>query len=607
MQFTFDGIKSEFKSRLSLLSNWRKTLYFGVYERLADVVAYVLDKFVYITEVYYRESNWLTATLRTTLVTRSKFLSYTPYRKVSASGNIVLSADPSFSSVYTYSGESVVIPRWTEFIDTTTTITVFNTEQIIYYKNTVGSLTIPVKEGIPKSFTYTAKGEISETIYLYSDSIENDEIEIFIVDTDGNVLYDVSIVEDLYFIEEQTNYYCTVKNASDFTNVQIQFGDNITARSLTVGEKVLIKYAESKGDEGNIQSTGVIVTVKNQLYDADENPVTLYVTNLEAIADGRDHEEIESIRQNAPRLFQTGYRAGSEDDWVAIIETHPQVYKAIVWTEEDLGNPSLGYDQNKVYGTAISADGTELTSAQKSDISLNYIKERKSPTEIFIWEPLEIIFSMFKVWAKVQTLSFPVITGQVKDTLHDTYGILNVDFKQNIYESNFINTIDDLETVIHHETELYHLEKNFAATLSQYEVKVSYPSSETAVLEEQVYLSPDTMEIWIKRKISDTWYDPFQCAYESSGQLWGTSGFVFSSTDVDYANNEITYTCDTIVNNPGKYGIQNPGDSNPTGYILSIAYKTQDGYGEQTNNLRISKFYQITDVDEDYIFCDLEY
>jgi len=48
MTFDFQGIKSELKTELSLLSNWSTTLYYGVYERILDVIAYAFNKDVYL-------------------------------------------------------------------------------------------------------------------------------------------------------------------------------------------------------------------------------------------------------------------------------------------------------------------------------------------------------------------------------------------------------------------------------------------------------------------------------------------------------------------------------------------------------------------------------
>ncbi|MDD5651517.1 MAG: hypothetical protein PHF86_14075, partial [Candidatus Nanoarchaeia archaeon] len=61
MTWTFDGIKIEIKTRLSLLSNWANTLYYGVYERIIDVIAYIIYRLIYIIQFYYRESSWTNA------------------------------------------------------------------------------------------------------------------------------------------------------------------------------------------------------------------------------------------------------------------------------------------------------------------------------------------------------------------------------------------------------------------------------------------------------------------------------------------------------------------------------------------------------------------
>ena len=607
MIFSFEGIKEEIKNRLSLLSDWRKILYFGVYERLVDIMAYIIDKFAYTTEIYFRESQWDKAELRESIIGQLGPLSYIAHRKKSAFGTLVLNASSNFSSGSVYTGESVPIYRWSEFTNENGDVNVFALEDSIYYKNTVGNHSITVKEGTPKEYLYTALGNINEAILIASDSVENDELDVFIVDSNKNILQTVTIIDDLYFAEDLTNYYCSIKNSDDYTNITINFGDNIKARALKAGELVLVKYAESKGSTGGTQSQDVITVIKTPLYDANNNSVSLYVTNEEAISDGSEIESITSIKKNAPRLFQTGYRCGNDEDWVAAIESSSYVKKAKTWTDEDLGLVYEESNMSKIYATAISTDGSSLTSAQQQDISLNIIKEKKSPTEILIWQPLQKLYLLFETTAKVINLSFPVIKTQIKTALINNFGILNTEFKNNVYESNYIAIIDDLDSVIKHETILYHLEKPMPLISTNHEILVSYTQSSTSVLEDQVYVVPESVKVWIKRKIASVWQEPYTCAEVISGQLIGVNGFTFSDTLINSGTNMISYTCNTIINNPAEYGVIDPGENDALGYELALAYKTKDGYGLETNSVRLPMFYHITDIDDYYVFCDLEY
>jgi hypothetical protein len=564
--YTYDSIKTEIQNRLSLLSNWQKTLFLGVYESIIDAVSYAIDKrCLYPAEVYYRESNISTATQYVTIMPLADALSYTPFRKNGAYGYVQLSADSTFSGSYVYAGSTVVIDRWTEFTDSTGSINTYCTDKTIYYALTSGNLNISVKEGIPKEFLYIANGSVNETITIYSDSIDNEEIDVYIVDANNEILYTVlkcgvDVVErKLFYLNDLTNYYCQIDNDASFEKINIIFGNGISTNKLNSGDRILIKYAETKGDLGNIESTAVISKIKNTLYDINGNKVTLYVTNQDSITDGTDIESIESIKYNAVNLFQTGYRCGGYTDWVEILQAHPMIEKAIIWSTDDVADDTLTANQNKIYVTAITTTGTELTTAEKADITINYLKDKKSPCEVVAWQSLNIIYAVFRVTGKVENLSIPVISTQINDSLEAAYYILNTDFKVDIYESNFTSLIDQNDYVLHHNTEIYNMEKGFGYNTLNYVLATSVVAADQSDLTQQIYLVPDTLEIWIRINTPPSvpiTAAPTKIAYDSGGViiasdntyvdiLLGSSKLGTSSTGL--ANNATVYTASTTI------------------------------------------------------------
>ena len=505
MTYTYDGILAELKTRLSLLSNWQKTLWGGVYEAILSSIAYAIDKrCIYPAEVYFRESNLATATQYLFVIPQADMLGYDAARKVGANGTIQLSADSTFSSSYVYAGATTVIPKWNEFTDTTGSVNVYCTTQSVYYAVTSGNLDILVKEGIPKQFLYIASGIPDEVITLYSDSIDNDEIDITIVDANNETLYTVLKcgvdVTDrkLFYINDLTDYYCEIKNDYTFENIQITFGNGINTLALYAGARVLIKYADTKGDLGNISAISTINTIKTKLYDVNGLAVTLYVTNQAAITDGATIETIDSIKYGAINLFQTGYRCGGYTDWIEVLQAHPLIHKAVIWSTDDVADDTLTTLQNKVFVTAITNTGTALSTAEKADITINYLKDKKSPCELVSWQSLNVIYAVFRVDAVVETLSFPAIAVQLNDSLDAEYSILNTDFKTNIYESNFTSIIDNNAYVIHHVTDIYNLEKRFYFTKSNYTLATSVLAADESDLTKQCYLQANTFEIWVR-------------------------------------------------------------------------------------------------------------
>lgn len=616
MDWSFDGIKTYLKDKLSAMSNWTNTLYYGVYERLIDLIAYIIEKLLYVVQVYYRESSWTQSQKIEFIAQECELLGYKYHRKIGAIGNIIISADPTFSSSFINPLNDVPIPRWSLFTNTDKTENVYCTDATIYYKGTVGNQTVPVKEGIPKSYLYIAQGVTNETIYLYPADviygIDNDEVDIFISNASGEELYEVTVVDNLYFIEDTVNYYCTVKNVPDFSSVNITFGDGISTPKLNAGMYILIRYAETLGDQGNIQSTNIIRNIDSTIYDVGDTDVTslLYVNNIESISDGSDFESIESIRNKAPALFESGFRAGSKTDWASIINTVPYIYKSRAWSAEDVGGSALIPDQNTVFVTAVTNSGDDLTVAQHTDIEVNYLKPVKSPTETITWEALEKVYGFFNVNAKLNSSSSNIVEADIKEVLNTEYSVLNVDFQTNIYESAYIGVIDSVSNIVYHNTTLDHMEKNVAKTAANETIIPSNLPVDTSILADQVLLVNNTLRIWEKEKIAGMWGAVRQIGYEASGLIYSSmpSSFTISATNVNFLTNQYSYII-TGVGGSGviETGTRNPGDADPNGYLLYLTYQTKDGNGVNQNCIRLPRRNQITDIDEDFIFTTLSF
>jgi hypothetical protein len=616
MTWTFEGIVTEFKTRLSLLSNWATTLYYGVYQRIIDLMAYAIEKLLYVAQFYYRESRWTQAQRIESLTQECDKLSYNYHRKIGAIGNLSISSSSIFDLSNVNLLNDVNILKWDTFTDSIKSSIVYATSDVVYAKNTIGNQLIPVREGLPKSFTYNAEGISSEIIYLYASDvdhgIDNDIVEVFIVDSNDNIIYTVNIVDNLYYINDLVNYYCTVKNTFDFTSVLITFGDGLTSPSLTAGQRILIKYAETLGDKGNIQASSSIVIINSTLFDAGGTDVTasLYVTNLEAITGGADFEGIESIRNNAPHLFQSGYRAGCNLDWLSIINSVPYIYKSTIWTVDDIGGSSLLPEQNTVFVTAVTTTGDDLTDAQRDDIETNYLKERKSPTETITWKNLEKIYTYFNIIGKITNQTSAVVHGAIVDAIHNAYSTLHTDFQTNIFYSNAMALISSVPNVKYHVSTLNNMEKNLPKTVISNTILPSMLPSETTTLTDQVLLVPNSLVLWLKQKSSNIWGNLMQIGHDLSGVILNDMPSSFSITQgyVTPPINTYSYTLASVSGSGVlELGIQNPEANNPDGYLIYISYQTKDGNGDNINSIRMSKRYQITDVDEDFIKTELTY
>jgi len=683
MDYTQAGILEEMKTKLSLLSNWQRTLYSGVYERLFSVISYIIFKLVYVAEFLYRESNWSQAQKIESLMNKISFLNYTPYRKIGASGNILVTANAvasagDFESNYTYEDETVVIPKYTRFTDTNNELNFYSTEAKTYFKDQVvknqymsglatdqsagltgipladygsgiidltegdvvwiqgtdnydgfydiealttgrvdiratfvtetfdgnetiisGLTQIPVREGEIKEYIHTASGDANEVITIFGDSIDNAGITVDIVDVNNVVLNEVDIVgidtddDKLYFIDDVDNYYCQIDTGSDFESVKFTFGDGVSVKKLEAGNRVRISYGETLGADGNVQNLNTVIAIKDTIVDVLGSEVTLYVTNKEELSNASDEEDIESIRNNAPNLFGTGYRCGGYADWIAILERHDYINKVKIWSTDDVADDTITTNQNKIYVVAIAEDGSALTASQQNTVTIDYLKDLKSPTEVVSWQPLSIVYLKAIVTSTVKTESFTVIQNQINSAIYDAYNITAVDFAEDIHESNATAIVDNLVNVVYNSIDIYHLEKDLDASTSAQTILVSKLGSEEADATKQILCTTGSFELWLELFTDGAWQSPIRIGYDDGlGTLLddATNNYDLQGTLITYGANTITFTAN------GLTGLQKDID-----YKLSMSYKTEDGNGAKINDIRFANAYTISDVDTDYI------
>jgi hypothetical protein len=607
MIFNFAGIKMLLTDRLRLFSDWVNVLYFGVYERIIDMVAFTLEKVVYIAEFYYREANFRYARKLNSVSNIAYLLGYSPKRSIGAKGTLFVSGSPSFSSTYKYLGYNVLIKKYTKFTDEDNELEVYCAADTIYYRNTVGSLSVPIKQGTPKEYFYTAIGQPNEIVYLYSSSIDEEDINVFVVDINDNILYECTKTENLYFEEDTTTIFYEVTTSSDFSSVQIKFGDGQQIKKLPTGERLLFQYAETLGENGDITSSNIIDRPVDSLEDEYGTEVLLYMRNEDGITGGVGIEDIESIRQNARKLFQTGSRCVTTNDWTSLINSVPYVDKSIAWSIYDEGGSTLIEDQNSVYLTALTTTGEHLTTSQKTEIENDYLKPAKTITEIITWYDTEKVYAHFIIDAKLlPTESIPTAETEIKNTLYDTFSATTVDYQQNIYESNYIRVIDSIDSIVYHSTDMYNMEKNFNFLTEERSIIPSFTSSDTTLPENQVYIVPDTLAIYAQIKTSGVWEDPVKIGEDTSGVISSLIPTTYTiSGSVNYVSNKFNFYVQggKIVSGAS----QNPDDAIPEGYLLNIHYKTQDGNNELQKDIRLPRRYQITDMDFSFIDTNLSY
>ena len=448
LQYDVNSITQRLVTRLKSKASFAELLPFSTNMRILESFSEELSDLANYGEFLTRENTWTLARDRSSLLASEAIHRYNAHRKIGASGNIrvgmsdlIQSLDWSNSSTYAigdtvyYSdilytailastnkiplsnptywtainispSSNVDIPQWTVFSDAAGTYK-FTTFAASFLQTSQNYIDVAVIQGTPQTFNYTAQGIANEEITVPFAGIENTYYEVWV-----NGVQWTEILALLDASSTSTNF--ETEDAVDFQSLFIKFGDDTYGKKLTVSDSVVFKYISTLGVSGNINSSNIITKLVSTLrYISTGSVADAKCTNIDPLVGGVDEEDIESIRLNAPRIFQAGDRASSYNDYTSIIlNTFSFVDKVVVWgayeTNLDAGvDPwtPIPAEENVVHVAAISQALTNLTTDQKYQISLG-INNYKSPTDIVTYEDCRFVGLIFNTTAYVSNTTF---------------------------------------------------------------------------------------------------------------------------------------------------------------------------------------------------------
>jgi hypothetical protein len=150
---------------------------------------------------------------------------------------------------------------------------------------------------------------------------------------------------------ESRNKKCIVRTGND-GKIEILFGDGIISE-IPRGV-VEIRYLSTLGSSGNIFNSQDVEVNFNGPEAITYNPSSIsnenvsYYLNISPLG-GDDIESIESIKNNAPRIFASLDRFVNDDDYIAGLKTLGNVKYAMAYGEDDLGIGDYRYSNVIVY------------------------------------------------------------------------------------------------------------------------------------------------------------------------------------------------------------------------------------------------------------------
>lgn len=521
VQFDFDSIKNRLIERLRTKESWKNILFFSTNSRIIDVFAEELEYCMQMNEIYSTECKWTLAKQRSSIMSEVQFFNYYPYRKIGATGFVRVSTSSTFNSSYP---RMIPILKYSEF-STSSGITVLCSETTNIPAG-VNYVDIPVVQGTYKSQTFLATGIENESFKIINPSVENFVFDVYV----NNELYTV-----ISFIRESSSgldKVCTVTNINDFSGIIITFGDGYFGRKLNNGDIVEIKYIETNGLSGNIDSSNIVTNVVSTIYDSTGIEVELFCTNTSSISGGRNYEDIEDIRVKAPKSYQAGNRAISKNDYESIVDSFSFIKKSTCWGETetnlDKGNLPGTYiptEENVVHISAVSTTDQTVSTEQQVQIR-DVLNEIKSPIDIVVFENVNFIKIKFIVEAFVKDKKYSLsnVTSLIHNTLSNTYSIEKMNFKQQIRYSDYVSLIDGIEGVDYHNTTIQYYKEELFSSAYNADLKPEISNIKPTTVFVYVKNSKATNAAWIKIAHDDGY-----------SNLVGETGYTVSASSINYS------------------------------------------------------------------------
>jgi hypothetical protein len=281
------------------------------------------------------------------------------------------------------------------------------------------------------------------------------------------------LIEDINLIDGESEVFF-LQEVED-QQYEIYFGDGILGKEVCDGNVVIWEYLVTNGPVAN----------KAAIFQPGQDiggTGNINITTQEEAIGGEFKEEVESIRQNAPRFYQAQNRSVTAEDYKTLLVKNASIFtqadSIAVWGGEDNVPPIYG----KVFISVKPRLGSTISTALKEEITDEIIKNSNVITitpEIIDPEFLYLeINTDFVYDAKRTSLSAEALSDLVRTTIID-YNENELEFFERTFRySTFVCLIDDTERSIQNNLSDIKIKKKFTPRLginTQYVIRYENP------------------------------------------------------------------------------------------------------------------------------------
>jgi len=362
----FDQIKSSIKDYLRANSTFTDFDFEGSnFSVLIDTLAYNTYITAFNSNLVVNESFLDSATVRENVVSLARNIGYVPASRTSAVGIVSFTAETSASTSTLTLQAGLVC-----------TGTVENSSYVFSIPDNVSATVkngkaefnnLEIREGTFLKKQFTVDGSLDQRFILDNSFIDTATIRVYVKNpSDSGLGNAYSLAENIFTVDKDSEIY--LLQEVDDEKYELLFGDGHFGKKVEDKAVITVTYLITDGKNGNGASSFTFAGSFNDEQGVPANPVptTGTVMTLQSSQNGADIESITSIKNFAPRLYASQYRAVTANDYETIIKSkiYPNAESISVVGGEELTPPQFG----KVFVSIKPKNGTYVSDFNKDQI-----------------------------------------------------------------------------------------------------------------------------------------------------------------------------------------------------------------------------------------------
>ena len=364
----FEQIKASLRDYLRANSNFTDFDFEGSnLSILIDTLAYNSYITNYNANMVANEAFIDSATLRENVVALARNIGYVPASRRSATANISFIVDLGSGTTKSSVTLKAGLVAIGDFANTNYTFSIPE-DATVPVVDGIASFTVDIKQG-----TYLTKEYVVDTaqsnqrFILPNPFVDTSTIRVKIKDTvSSTTTKPYNIINNIVGITTTSETYL-IQEIQD-EKYELIFGDGVFGKKLSNGNVVTASYIVCDGPNGN----GVAnFAFSGKLVDNDGGLIVTGISELSTNQPSRNGAEIESIstvKNLAPRVYASQYRAVTASDYEAIIPTiYSNAASVTAYGGEDATPPQFG----KVFISIKPKTGQFISDFDKRQILQN--------------------------------------------------------------------------------------------------------------------------------------------------------------------------------------------------------------------------------------------